>query len=341
MGQLAPNLAVRQMVEDFVRAQGGAGGGGSGAGLPEQQQQQRQPEQRRRGEPAAADGDAVLDRAPVQDLPVQLGGLRAPPLVHGVLQLRVRDPRGEAPAPERQQQPEQRRADAVQPQSSPAQRLPLSFDAPNVYERRAYDGDDEPLLGGTLRVLGVEPNVQRDASGRLSSLLTPCVGYDGKFFRFSAPRLGRLLSASNGYDGSTDEGWASHGTAADAGTHVKGGGGAVLRARNERTGREGGALLFAAGGEAHGVGVGCWNPSDYAAPGDFEAGDVLVLLDYAVEPSCARGEVLAVDSYAKNTGTGWNLPGDAIRFGRCGLVGDSWTALEVGGSPGLLSVAHL
>ena len=87
-------------------------------------------------------------------------------------------------------------------------------------------------------------------------------------------------------DGS--DGWASHGTLADAGTHVKGGGGAVLRARNERTGKENSVMLFAAGGGngagTRFLGVGCWNPSDYAAPGDFAEGDVLVLLDFASEP---------------------------------------------------------
>ena len=40
-------------------------------------------------------------------------------------------------------------------------------------------------------------------------------------------------------------------------------------------------------------------------------------------------EALAVESYTTNAGTGWNLPGDAIRFGRCGLVGDHWAAMEV------------
>ena len=146
-------------------------------------------------------------------------------------------------------------------------------------------------------MLRFEPTVQQDSSGGLgASLLTEEKIEDGKFFRFSSWRLGRLLATNNGSGAgsgpASDGGWASHGTVADAGTHVKGGGGAVLRARNERTGKEGGAMLFGAGGGPGGVGVGCWNPSEFAAPGDFEVGDVLVLLDSAdaAEPPSARGE---------------------------------------------------
>ena len=40
-------------------------------------------------------------------------------------------------------------------------------------------------------------------------------------------------------------------------------------------------------------------------------------------------KVLAPARVTKTAGTGWNLAGDEIAFGRCGLVGDRWRELSV------------
>ena len=101
-----------------------------------------------------------------------------------------------------------------------------------------------------------------------------------------------------------------------------------------QSGKADAALLFdVAGGEdAGGGGTGCWNPADYAAPDDFRVGDVLLfpdLVSTAGPDTDARFPALVPASVAANTGTGWNLPGGDARFGRCGLVGDWWRALEL------------
>ena len=104
-------------------------------------------------------------------------------------------------------------------------------------------------------------------------------------------------------------------------------------------------MFFGAGGGANGVGVGCWNPAEYSEPGSFRRGDVLVLVHFVgndvpaptlpVEfaentlrpPVLSR--VLAPSRITKSTGTGWNLEGSEIAFGRCGIVGDWWKELVV------------
>jgi hypothetical protein len=104
-------------------------------------------------------------------------------------------------------------------------------------------------------------------------------------------------------------------------------------------------MFFGAGGGANGVGVGCWNPAEYSEPGSFRRGDVLVLVHFVgndvpaltlpVEfaentlrpPVLSR--VLTPSRITKSTGTGWNLEGSDIAFGRCGIVGDYWKELVV------------
>ena len=54
---------------------------------------------------------------------------------------------------------------------------------------------------------------------------------DGKFFLFSSARLAKLLRGRP---------WAHHGSLEDAGTNVKGGAGATLIVRNQRTNKEAG-----------------------------------------------------------------------------------------------------
>lgn len=122
----------------------------------------------------------------------------------------------------------------------------------------------------------------------------------------------------------------------------------MLRCVNRRSGKADAVLLFdvASGEDVAFGGVGCWNPADYAAADDFRPGDVLLFPDLVVSGSgsdgngsenrsggniedAARFPALVPASVAANTGTGWNLQGRDARFGRCGLVGDWWRALEL------------
>ena len=107
------------------------------------------------------------------------------------------------------------------------------------------------------------------------------------------------------------------------------------------------SMFFGAGGGYNGVGVGCWNPAEYSEPGSFRGGDALVLVHFVgtdVPMNIPEGPafirnllqnrerapvVLAPTSITKHTGTGWNLEGCEIAFGRCGIVGDYWKELVV------------
>ena len=107
------------------------------------------------------------------------------------------------------------------------------------------------------------------------------------------------------------------------------------------------SMFFGAGGGYNGVGAGCWNPAEYSEPGSFRGGDALVLVHFVgtdVPMNIPEGPafirnllqnrerapvVLAPTSITKHTGTGWNLEGCEIAFGRCGIVGDYWKELVV------------
>ena len=187
---------------------------------------------------------------------------------------------------------------------------------------RPFAGEDDPIIDGTLTVLG-----HYRFPGAPSS-------EDGKFFLFSSARLAKVLRGRP---------WASHGSLEDAGTNVKGGAGATLVVRNQRTNKESGCMFFGAGGGANGVGVGCWNPAEYSEPGSFIRGDVLVLVHFVgndvpaltlmagmpLEVAEITMRVLTPTRVTKHTGTGWNLEGSEIAFGRCGIVGDYWKELVV------------
>ena len=187
---------------------------------------------------------------------------------------------------------------------------------------RPFAGEDDPIIDGTLTVLGH----YRFPGAPPSE--------DGKFFLFSSARLAKLLRGRP---------WASHGSLEDAGTNVKGGAGATLIVRNQRTNKESGCMFFGAGGGANGVGVGCWNPAEYSEPGSFRRGDVLVLVHFVgnnvpaltlpagipLEVAEITMRVLTPTRVTKHTGTGWNLEGSEIAFGRCGIVGDWWKELVV------------
>ena len=187
---------------------------------------------------------------------------------------------------------------------------------------RPFAGEDDPIVDGTVTVLGH----YRFPGAPPSE--------DGKFFLFSSARLAKVLRGRP---------WSHHGSLEDAGTNVKGGAGATLIVRNQRTNKESGCMFFGAGGGANGVGVGCWNPAEYSEPGSFRRGDVLVLVHFVgndvpaltlpagmpLEVAEITMRVLKPTRVTKHTGTGWNLEGSEIAFGRCGIVGDWWKELVV------------
>jgi hypothetical protein len=282
-GDLAPNLAVRQMVEAWAREK-------CGGRLPPQ--------------------------------PTEPGPVRV------------------APAPSRQ---------APAPAPAPAPRAPSPPPPAAIPPLTNLPDEADALETGCLRVLGVWHRPGQPA--------------DGKFFRFDAARLGGMLVSRFGeayFRSLFAEGALSAGASLplanftgsgaanrdEARGHVKNGGGAVLRCVNRRSGKADAVLLFdvASGEDVAAGGVGCWNPADYAAADDFRPGDVLLFPDLVVSNSngshgsenqfgsmedAARFPALVPSSVAANTGTGWNLPGRDARFGRCGLVGDWWRALEL------------
>jgi len=271
-GDLAPNLAVRQMVEAWAREK-------CGGRLPPQ--------------------------------PTEPGPVR-------VAHTPTHQPPAPAPAPA----PAPRAPSPPPPTAAipPLTNLPDEADA---------------LETGCLRVLGVWHRPGEPA--------------DGKFFRFDAGRLGRMLVSRFGaahfrslFAEPCSARFTGSGASRDeARSHVKNGGGAVLRCVNRRSGKTNAVLLFdvASGEDETAGGVGCWNPADYAAADDFRAGDALlfpdlvssaVSIDDASDTDTdARFPALVPSSVRANTGTGWNLPGGDARFGRCGLVGDWWRALEL------------
>uniref|UniRef100_A0A7S0NHT5 U-box domain-containing protein n=1 Tax=Micromonas pusilla TaxID=38833 RepID=A0A7S0NHT5_MICPS len=275
--QLAPNLAVRQMVETWARER-------CGGSLPTQD---------------VRGGSATV--------------ATPPPSIAALVD-------ADAAAADRPTQ---------DTNPAPAERTNASL------ATRPFAGEDEddPIVDGAVTVLG-----QYRAPGAPPS-------EDGKFFLFSSARLAKVLRG---------RGWAAHGTLADAGGHVKNGAGAALVVTNSRTGETRGCLLWGAGGGSTGVGVGCWNPAEYSDPGSFRRGDVLVLPDFvgADVPAAGAGsgpasrveKVLAPARVTKTSGTGWNLAGDEIAFGRCGLVGDWWRELSVTfefDSPGGVAVSRV
>ena len=188
----------------------------------------------------------------------------------------------------------------------------------------------DALETGCLRVLGVWHRPGEPA--------------DGKFFRFDATRLGKMLVSRFGeahfrsLSAESQPDKLNHSRLAkftgdaerdDARGDVKSGKGAVLRCVNKRSGKASAVLLFdvAMGEDINFGGVGCWNPPALAAADDFKQGDVLLFPDLVVEDK--RFPALVPNSVAANTGTGWNRPAGDARFGRCGLVGDYWKALEL------------
>ena len=146
---------------------------------------------------------------------------------------------------------------------------------------------------------------------------------DGRFLQFSKADVERVVGLH----------WAGQnervaGLSEAVGVHVKGGQGAVLRARNQRTGKTGGVILWGVQRGDVGDACGCWNPAEFAAADDWRRGDVLDFLDFE-HARVGDAAPLPVTRWSTNTLTGWNLPGEHAQFGFCGLVGHFWKRLEV------------
>ena len=220
-----------------------------------------------------------------------------------------------------------------EPNPAPAERTNASL------ATRPFAGEDDPIVDGADHRPRPLPRPRRAAVGGWQVL--------------------PLLVREAGEGAARTREWASHGVA-DAGGHVKNGAGATAIVTNSRTGKTSGCLLWGAGGGSTGVGVGCWNPAEYSEPGSFRRGDVLVLPDFvgadvpaagaasgragSASPNRVVEKVLRSPRVTKKSGTGWNLAGDEIAFGRCGLVGDWWRELSVTfefDSPGGVTVSRV
>lgn len=116
---------------------------------------------------------------------------------------------------------------------------------------------------------------------------------------------------------------------------VKGGEGLCLRACNTRTGKSGGIMVWRYVEERKdGLTdcLGCWNPFEYCTNEDWAVGDEIVFPDF--EPSIFRNirgaeSVGTVSEFYALAGTGWNLDGKHVQFGRCGVVGGWWKELSL------------
>ena len=101
----------------------------------------------------------------------------------------------------------------------------------------------------------------------------------------------------------------------------------VLRALNERTGKQGGLMVWSNSTTAFGA----WNPREFSTEGDWMPGDRIKLIDYNFESNGTRVAVATNCTYSVTNGTtGWNLAADSIRFGQSGLVGGYWTEMGIG-----------
>ena len=256
---LAPNLAVRQMVEDYARAK-------NGGSLPDQAPA-----------PAPAPGPATTNNGPT---------------------------------------PDDRRPDEVTlvtPAFAP------SPDPPPGDARVARTGDERELHNGICLVVGLWSPHSSDPGARRPIAPLP----DGRFFRVDRWRLGPMIARRFGVIYGSVSG--SRSNSGGVGAHVKDGGGATLRCVNRRSGKSGAVLIWEhVGGQ---YGVGCWNPAEYAEPGDFREGDELFFPDLAGEELVRRVLPRGTRALESLTRTGWNLPARESTFGRCGLVGDFWREL--------------
>ena len=145
---------------------------------------------------------------------------------------------------------------------------------------------------------------------------------DGKWFRFDPKQLADITGLGvdewGGGVNNDASGFNKRGI-------IKGGEGASFAVEGKR---KESVVVFQH--RESGLGVGCLNPCDYAASGDWVVGERIKLSAYSSEnlPPPYTFPV-PIAEYACHTQTGWNLPGAYIRFGQCGLVGHYWKELEV------------
>ena len=162
-----------------------------------------------------------------------------------------------------------------------------------------------------------EPYESTPNSGRVR--VSGHVGSGGKYFSCLHEGLEAAAGAPLG------SGWTGKGGSALP-SQVKGGEGGVLRARNRRSGKEGGALVWR--GADKGTVVGCWNPAEFASGGDWADGDELEVLDCCFSQEQQQGpSAVALASSRVEGGSGWNLGAERMSFGECGVVGDHWNTL--------------
>jgi len=142
---------------------------------------------------------------------------------------------------------------------------------------------------------------------------------DGKWFRFDPKQLAEITGLGvDEWGGGEKGGYNKRGI-------IKGGEGASFGVTGKR---KDSVIVFQH--RESGLGVGCLNPCDYAASGDWVVGERIPLSAYSSENLPPPYTFpIPIEEYACHTQTGWNLPGAYIRFGQCGLVGHYWKELEV------------
>lgn len=142
---------------------------------------------------------------------------------------------------------------------------------------------------------------------------------DGKWFRFDPKQLADITGLGvDEWGGGEKGGYNKRGI-------IKGGEGASFGVTGKR---KDSVIVFQH--RESGLGVGCLNPCDYAASGDWVVGERIPLSAYSSENLPPPYTFpIPIEEYACHTQTGWNLPGAYIRFGQCGLVGHYWKELEV------------
>jgi hypothetical protein len=186
----------------------------------------------------------------------------------------------------------------------------------NSVRERDDDDDDirERFLFPRRRVVAIAPEF------KVTSVEFPDPAKNeprGKFFRFKMVDLTNVVGE-----------WACEDAEAYKTQEIKGGSGASFVAR--RNGTEDGNKAICVWGGPKGEGVGCWNPAGYAKENDWEVGDTVTLLNYSESHAMPPLTFpLSISEYKTHSQTGWNLPGEMIRFGNAGLVGHWWKELDV------------
>jgi hypothetical protein len=146
--------------------------------------------------------------------------------------------------------------------------------------------------------------------------VNPFVDEPGRFCSFREADLISVIGES--WMGKTGEG------PKDLNAGIKDASGSVYRARNKRTGKEGGLLVWHMT-MADSVKVqGCWNPTEFTTVNDWLPGDDVEFLDIF-----DNSVSLAPVKRFKAPKTGWGLNAENIQFGHCGLVGSYWEELTV------------